>query len=114
MGSLLVFTTYDQPVNCAEHEFARFNPPSGQTCAQYLTEYLMGMGSSSNLVNPNSTQDCRVCEYRTGTDYLATINLPEYYYGWRDAGIVALFVCSGYTLVYLLMKLRTKQTKTAE
>jgi ABC-type multidrug transport system permease subunit len=74
----------------------------------------MGVGARANLVNPNATQDCRVCEYRTGSDYLATINLPDYYYGWRDAAIVALFVLSGYALVYLLMKLRTKRSKTAE
>lgn len=114
MGSLLVFTSFDAEVNCAESEFARFNPPSGQTCQQYLTDYMMGMGSRTNLLNPNATQDCRVCKYRTGSDYLASINLPDYYDGWRDAAIVVIFVFSGYALVYLLMKLRTKRSKTAE
>ena len=42
------------------------------------------------------------------------INLKDYYYGWRDAAIVVLFVVSSYGMVYLLMKLRTKRSKTAE
>jgi ATP-binding cassette subfamily G (WHITE) protein 2 (SNQ2) len=40
--------------------------------------------------------------------------LTEKYFGWRDAGIVVLFVISGYGLVFLLMKLRTKKSKRAE
>ncbi|KAL5322875.1 hypothetical protein ACEPPN_010854 [Leptodophora sp. 'Broadleaf-Isolate-01'] len=114
MGSLLVFTTYSEPVRCTEQEFAIFDTPSvNQTCGEYLQGYMQGMGAMSNLTNPDATSGCRVCVYRTGADYLATINLPEYYYGWRDAGIVALFACSSYAMVYLLMKLRTKATKTA-
>jgi ABC-type multidrug transport system ATPase subunit/ABC-type multidrug transport system permease subunit len=114
MGSLLVFTSFDAEVNCKESEFAIFDPPSNSTCLEYLTPYLNGMGTRTNLVNPGATEGCRVCEYRVGSDYLATINLPEYYYGWRDAAIVVLFALSGYGLVYGLMKLRTKRSKTAE
>jgi ATP-binding cassette subfamily G (WHITE) protein 2 (SNQ2) len=113
MGSLLVFTTFDAPVNCASSEFAIFDPPANQTCLSYLSNYLSGMGARANLVNPEATESCKVCEYRVGSDYLATVNLPDYYYGWRDAAIVTLFVFSGYILVYVLMKLRTKRTKTA-
>ncbi|RDW59497.1 ABC transporter-2 [Coleophoma cylindrospora] len=114
MGSLLVFTTFDAPVSCREGEFAIFNPPSNSTCIEYLTDYMQGMGARTNLVNPDATEGCKVCEYRVGSDYLYTLSLPDYYYGWRDAGIVALFVVSSYAMVYLLMKLRTKRSKTAE
>lgn len=34
--------------------------------------------------------------------------------GWRDIGITALFVVSSYSLTFVLMKLRTKKTKTAK
>ncbi|THW43914.1 putative Brefeldin A resistance protein [Aureobasidium pullulans] len=114
VGSMLVFTTWDIPVTCKTSELAIFDPPSSQTCIEYLTPYLNGMGAGTNLLNPNATAGCEVCQYRTGADYLATLNLTEKYFGWRDAGIVALFVFSGYGLVYLLMKLRTKKSKTAE
>ncbi|TKA81800.1 hypothetical protein B0A55_02142 [Friedmanniomyces simplex] len=114
MGSLLTFTTYGVDVQCKESEFAVFDAPAGQTCAEYLAGYLQGMGSRTNLVNPEATSGCRVCQYRNGTDYLYSLNLREYYFGWRDAGIVALFALSSYGCVYLLMKLRTKASKKAE
>lgn len=114
MGSLLIFTTFDAPVNCAPHELAIFNPPGGSTCGEYLAEYQNGLGARTNLINPDARGGCRVCEYRSGSDYLATLNLKEYSYAWRDVGIVALFAVSGYVLVYVLMKLRTKKSKAAK
>lgn len=114
MGALLTFTTWDVPVNCTEQELAIFPPPQGQTCGQYLAEYMMGMGQASNLLNPDALDSCRVCQYTTGSDYLRTLNLEEYYYGWRNVGIIGIFVFSGYAMVFLLMKLRTKKSLKAQ
>ncbi|KAK1485692.1 ABC-2 type transporter [Colletotrichum cuscutae] len=114
MGSMLVFDIWGTKVDCKRKEFALFDPVNGTTCAEYLADYMQGMGSSSNLINPEATSGCRVCQYRDGSDYLRTINLMEYYYGWRDAAIVVIFAISSYALVYLLMKLRTKTSKKAE
>ncbi|KAK0641047.1 ABC-2 type transporter-domain-containing protein [Cercophora newfieldiana] len=114
IGSMLVFDVWGSEVNCAEGEFARFNPPNGTTCGEYLAGYLQGMGASSNLVNPDALADCKVCQYTTGNDYLRGLNLNEYYYGWRNAGIVLIFAISSYLCVFLLMKLRTKTSKKAE
>ncbi|KAH7379043.1 hypothetical protein BKA64DRAFT_585402, partial [Cadophora sp. MPI-SDFR-AT-0126] len=91
-----------------------FEPFGNQTCGEYLRQYLQGLGAGTNLTNPDATSGCKVCQYKSGADYLTTLNLPEYYYGWRDAAIVVIFVFSSYGMVYLLMKLRTKKTKTAE
>jgi ABC-type multidrug transport system permease subunit len=114
MGALLVFTTFDVEVQCKESELAVFDPPMNQTCGEYLEDYMNGTGSRTNLLNPAATSGCQVCQYRYGSDYLSTLNLGDYYYGWRDAGIVVIFAMSSYGMVYLLMKLRTKKTKTAE
>ncbi|KAF7560407.1 hypothetical protein G7046_g3742 [Stylonectria norvegica] len=115
MGSMLTFTMWGADVNCNEGEFARFDPPNGTTCGDYLSDYLTtGMGAVSNLINPNATMDCQVCSYTKGEDYLRTLNLKEYYYGWRDAAIVVIFAFSSYAMVYALMKLRTKASKKSE
>jgi ATP-binding cassette subfamily G (WHITE) protein 2 (SNQ2) len=114
MGSLLTFSVFDAKVQCTEREFAIFDPPSGQTCAVYLADYLAGIGARTNLVNPEATASCKVCEYRRGSDYLYTLNIKDYYYGWRDVAIVVIFALSSYAMVYLLMKLRTKASKKAE
>lgn len=115
VGSLLIFTTFDIDVTCKDSELAVFDPIDNQTCADYLGPYLSdsGFGKGANLLNPTATAGCQVCQYATGADYLETLNLKDYYYGWRNVGIVALFVVSSYGLVYLLMKLRTKKTKKA-
>lgn len=114
MSSLLVFTTWDKPVHCKPNELAVFDPPSNMTCAEYLSDYQGGMGKATNLLNPDATASCQVCQYTSGADYLRSLNLKEEYYGWRNAGIVVVFVIGIYGLVYLMMKLRTKATKKAE
>lgn len=114
MSSLLVFTTWDKTVECTSQELAIFDPPSNQTCGEYLLAYQQGMGSGTNLLNPEATADCRVCQYSDGGAFLRTLNLEEEYYGWRNAGIVVVFVIGIYGLVFLMMKLRTKATKKAE
>lgn len=116
MGSMLVFDVWDTPVTCSSHELAIFDPPEGATCGSYLADYMSpgAMGSASNLLNPDATTGCQVCEYRNGSDWLRTLNLEKYLYGWRDAAIVVIFAISSYALVYALMKLRTKSSKKAE
>lgn len=113
MSSLLIFTTWDTKVTCHATELAFFDPPQGATCQEYLAQYQEGMGVGSNLLNPDAESQCQVCQFTTGADYLRTLNLPEKYYGWRNAAIVVLFSISSYALVYLMMKLRTKATKRA-
>ena len=61
MSSLVIFTSWDKPVQCRADEVALFDPAPGQTCAEYLQPYGTGMGSGTNLLNPNDTAGCRVC-----------------------------------------------------
>lgn len=103
MGSMLVFTTFDVQVECKQNELAIFDTPGNQTCGEYLADYMQGLGARTNLLNPGASSGCEVCQYRTGADYLYTLNLNDYYYGWRNAAIVALFSISSYACVYLLM-----------
>jgi ABC-type multidrug transport system ATPase subunit len=113
MGSILVFGIWGTEVTCAPHELALFDPANG-TCGEYLAGYMHGMGHGARLLNPDATSQCQVCPYRDGSVYLQALNLSDYYYGWRDAGIVVIFALSSYALVFLLMKLRTKTSKKAE
>ncbi|KFA65077.1 hypothetical protein S40285_03104 [Stachybotrys chlorohalonatus IBT 40285] len=115
IGSMMVFDVWGQEVACTEAEFAVFEPVNGTTCGEYLASYLQSpFGASANLVNPDAISRCQVCMYTRGEDYLRTLNLTEFSYGWRDAGVVVGFVVSSYALVYALMKLRTKTSKKAQ
>ncbi|RAH84934.1 pleiotropic drug resistance protein, ABC superfamily [Aspergillus japonicus CBS 114.51] len=112
-SGMLVFGIWGAKVTCNADEFAVFDPVNG-TCAEYLQSYVANKGWRVNLVNPEATADCRVCEYTDGSDFLTTLNINHYYYGWRDAGICVIFAVAGYALVFGLMKLRTKASKKAE
>ncbi|KAK7519879.1 putative Brefeldin A resistance protein [Phyllosticta citriasiana] len=115
MGALMIFGVWDSEVKCTDREIATFNPPPNQTCGAYMTDYQSTvLGGGTRLLNPEATSNCQVCKYRDGAAYLETLNLKDYYYGWRDAAICVIFALSSYALVYLMMKLRTKATKRAE
>jgi ABC-type multidrug transport system permease subunit len=96
MSSLMVFTTWDKPVNCRPNEVALFDPPAGQTCAEYMQAYQNGMGRATNLLNPNNTAACQVCQYTTGA-----LNLDDKYYGWRNAGLVVVLLLGSMGLCIL-------------
>ncbi|KAL1901802.1 hypothetical protein Sste5346_001505 [Sporothrix stenoceras] len=111
VGGLFGTVIYPVQVQCAESEYTVFNPPAGQTCGTYMADFL---GSNAGYVaNTTATENCQYCAYSTGGDYAKTFNLNEEYYAWRDTGITALFCISSYLMVVVMMKLRSKKTKSA-
>ncbi|CAG8944696.1 unnamed protein product [Penicillium salamii] len=112
VGGMLTFTIFDAEVECVAEELSLFDPPSNMTCGNYLASYLKTSGA--NLLNPDDSLGCRVCPYTKGSDYLRTININDWYFGWRDVGITIIFVLSSYSLVYIFMALKTKPSKKAE
>jgi ATP-binding cassette subfamily G (WHITE) protein 2 (SNQ2) len=111
IGGLLEPVIWDVDVKCKQKEVTQISLPSGSTCGEYMADFLSS--NAGYVLDPNNSTSCEYCEYTTGADYLKTMNINERYYGWRDVGITALFCCSSYALVFLMMKLRSKATKTA-
>ncbi|CAG8076282.1 unnamed protein product [Penicillium salamii] len=111
VGGLFGEVIWDVKVKCEASEFVKFAAPSGQTCGQYMSDFLSSQ--PGYLLDANSTGTCSFCQYSQGSDYAKTFNLNEKYYSWRDTGITALFCISTYGLVFLMMKLRSKKTKSA-
>ncbi|PWY83072.1 ATP-binding cassette transporter [Aspergillus sclerotioniger CBS 115572] len=71
-------------IQCSNEEMSVFNPPSGQTCGQYMSQYLQV--APGQLYNPTATQDCQYCQLQNADQYLAS---SEIYYSqrWRNFGI---------------------------
>ncbi|KAK7743073.1 hypothetical protein SLS62_010705 [Diatrype stigma] len=111
MGGLLEPVVWDVQVECSANELTTIPLPPNTTCEGYMGDFIKA--KMGYLVNPESESTCSYCPYSTGADYMKTMNINESYYGWRDVGITALFCISSYALVFLMMKLRTKATKTA-
>jgi ATP-binding cassette subfamily G (WHITE) protein 2 (SNQ2) len=85
VGGLLTKLLYDVEVTCADNELISFSPPQGQTCGQYMTEFFQT--GSGYLVDNSSTTICDYCQYASGSQYAATLNLTKDLDGWRDASI---------------------------
>ncbi|PYH99374.1 hypothetical protein BO71DRAFT_369301 [Aspergillus ellipticus CBS 707.79] len=71
-------------IQCATEEMSVFNPPSGQTCGQYMAQYLQT--AAGQLYNPTATQGCQYCQLQNADQYLAS---SEIFYGqrWRNFGV---------------------------
>lgn len=111
IGGLLEPVVWDVDIQCKPNELTQIPLPSGTTCGEYMADFLSS--NAGYIVDASNSTMCEYCEYTTGADYLKTMNINEKYYGWRDVGITALFCISSYALVFLMMKLRSKATKTA-
>ena len=111
VGGLFGTVIWDVKVECAASEYTVFDPPAGETCATYMSSFLDS--NAGYVANGNATSSCQYCAYSTGGDYAKTFNLNAKYYAWRDTGITALFCISSYLMVIVMMKLRSKKTKSA-
>lgn len=52
-------------IRCKSDEFSVFNPPTGQTCQNWSSEFISSFGGY--LDNPTDTQACRYCQYSVRT-----------------------------------------------
>ncbi|ROV95974.1 hypothetical protein VMCG_07971 [Cytospora schulzeri] len=100
IGGVLAATLSGVQVQCSSAETARFDVPSGQTCGSYAGAFADGAGGY--LVDPDATAACQYCAYRSGDQYLSSLNIAA---GdkWRDFGIFLAFVISNWALVYFFV-----------
>ncbi|CAI4214022.1 unnamed protein product [Parascedosporium putredinis] len=93
VGGLFGTVVWDVQVQCRPEELTTFEPPSGLSCGQYMSDFLAKDGGY--VVDANATSACQYCPYSTGADYAKSFNINEAYYPWRDvedtdpAGVLA-------------------------
>jgi ABC-type multidrug transport system permease subunit len=76
-------------VTCASNEFTTFNPPAGQSCAEYMAEHITAAGGY--LLDGNATANCQYCKVKETNVYLAAIH-ADYGTRWRNFGILWVYV----------------------
>lgn len=101
LQGMLAATVSGVQIKCTEDELTLFNPPPNQTCGSYASDLIRDMGVGY-LTNPDATSACEYCQYATGDEYLATVNV-QHSYMWRDFGIFVAFCVSNWALVYLFI-----------
>lgn len=77
-------------IQCSDVELATIEPPSGQSCSQYLNPFVSANGGY--LTNGDATSGCKYCPYSTTDAFLSSSFNIFYSHHWRNVGIFAAFV----------------------
>ncbi|OBZ76087.1 Brefeldin A resistance protein [Grifola frondosa] len=86
------------PITCAPVELVTIQPPSGQTCTQYMGPFISRAGGY--LTNPDATAGCQYCSFSTTDAFLGTSFNIFYSNHWRDLGIFVAFIIFNIACVY--------------
>ncbi|KAI9744799.1 MAG: hypothetical protein M1818_001724 [Claussenomyces sp. TS43310] len=76
-------------VVCAAYEFVTFEPPTGETCIEYMSPYI-GM-AGGYLKDENATTNCEFCTVSLTNTYLTQVS-SNYSHRWRNFGILFAFI----------------------
>lgn len=77
-------------VTCADIEYLHFEPRAGETCLQYMSEYISNNGGGY-VLNENATTDCSFCTISETNTFLASIE-SHYDQRWRDFGLLWVYI----------------------
>lgn len=97
---------HGRAIECASEEMSVFNPPSGQSCGEYMGPFLKA--APGTLYNPGATQNCQYCSLDNADQFLAASNI---YYSerWRNWGIGWAYIgfnIMGAVLLYYVFRVR--------
>lgn len=112
VGGMASAQLHNRGVICSTSELSIFNPPSGQTCMQYLQKYATAAGGQ--ILNGDATSDCQYCPLTVADQSLASFGI-EYSQRWRNFGIMWAFIAfnvfMAVTMYYLI---RVKRWSSAD
>ncbi|KAL9082534.1 MAG: hypothetical protein Q9165_008865 [Trypethelium subeluteriae] len=86
-------------VTCASNEWITLSPPDGQTCGEYLADYISKAGGY--VLDPEATRNCSYCKIKDTNVFLLGIN-SEYSDRWRNFGIMWVFIAFNITAALAL------------
>ncbi|KAH7142059.1 ABC-2 type transporter-domain-containing protein [Dactylonectria macrodidyma] len=95
-------------VVCAPNELVRFATPTGQTCGEYLSDYILKAGGY--IENPDATDMCAFCTVGDTNKYLAG-SRTYYSERWRNFGIFLIYIVfnmAGAVFIYWLTRVPKK------
>jgi hypothetical protein len=76
-------------VVCADNELLHFDPPSSQTCGEYMSTYINTAGGY--LQDANASTDCSFCQISETNTFLASVSShPQHV--WRNWGILWAYI----------------------
>lgn len=110
--AILGVVLHDREVVCSSNEYDYLDPPSGQTCGDYLEDFFLTHSGYVN--NPDATSNCAVCQYKVGDEYLASVGMSVTH-RWRDVGLFCAYILFNLTcMLGLYYIFRVQQFKMPE
>ncbi|KAJ5118857.1 CDR ABC transporter [Penicillium atrosanguineum] len=106
VAAMAATQVHDRQVVCSTSELSIFDPPSGQTCWEYLEKYATAAGGQ--VMNMNATSSCEYCSLTVADQFLESDNI-QYSERWRNFGIVWAFIFFNIfmaTLLYYLFRVK--------
>ncbi|KZT04946.1 pleiotropic drug resistance ABC transporter [Laetiporus sulphureus 93-53] len=88
------------PIRCSSTELVNLNPPSGQTCSEYMSTYISNYGGY--ITNGDATSGCQYCEFSTADAFLETSFNIFYKNHWRDFGLFIAYIGFNVGCIYML------------
>ncbi|QRG38392.1 multidrug resistance protein CDR1 [Candidozyma auris] len=74
---------------CSSREILHFQPPSGQTCGQYMQQFISAAGGY--LLDESATDQCDFCAMSQTNTFLDSVH-AVYSERWRNFGIFIAFI----------------------
>lgn len=106
LSNILSLALHNRKVECGVYEYNYVNPPTGQTCGQYLGSYFQT--NTGYVANPEDLAQCAVCQYRVGDEYLKSVGM-SYSYIWRNVGLFCVYIAFNFfamIFMYYLLRIR--------
>ncbi|KAF5372488.1 hypothetical protein D9758_005173 [Tetrapyrgos nigripes] len=75
---------------CSDVEILNLEPPSGQTCGQYMQAYIDRRGTGT-VLNPNATSGCQFCHVTDTNFFLSSVS-SSYHLRWRNFGLLWAYI----------------------
>ena len=89
----------NQLINCSNEELVTLEPPSGQTCGEFMASYISSRGGY--LTNSNASTACQFCSSRTTDEFMEPTFNIFYQHHWRDFGFFCAYIVFNVSFVSL-------------
>ncbi|GME68028.1 unnamed protein product [[Candida] boidinii] len=90
---------HGREVHCSDIELSYLDPPQGQTCGVFLSDYFET--HTGYVSNPDATSQCGVCKYSVGDEYLHSLGM-SYGNRWRDVGFLWVYTIFNFFVMFVM------------
>ena len=87
-----------QLINCSDNEIVTLEPPSGQSCGEFMADYISSRGGY--ITNPDASATCRFCSSRTTDEWMGLTFNIFYRHHWRNFGLFCAYIIFNVSFVF--------------